>query len=176
VEDERFFREVRTEFRRDIEALPSDIPAPPPVWNSLGADAIYRFEDRGEVREKLRVEARGRARALRVRVLNGDDRPLVYDDVEVRVPVERLLFEAQGGEDYRLVYGAPELKAPEYDMARTQDAAVEAPWAELGPPVRLGVEADVLPWTERHPVLLWVGLLLVVAALGGVTWRAIRSA
>jgi hypothetical protein len=175
VEDERFFREVRSEVRRDTETSSSDMPASPPVWDSLGADAIYRFEDGGAVREKLRVEARGRARALRVRVLNGDDRPLVYEGVEVRVPVERLLFHAREGEEYRLSYGAPDREAPQYDLARTLDPAMKAPRAALGPPVRLGVEADVLPWTERHPVLLWVGLLLVVAALGSVTWRAIRS-
>jgi hypothetical protein len=177
VQDERFFREVRTEVRRDVEAPHLDMPAPPARWDPLGSDVIYRFEQGGVEREKLRVDVRGRARALRVRVLNGDDRPLVYEDVAVRVPVERLLFQARtgGGEEYRLTYGAPGLAAPHYDLARTLDAAMDAPWAGLGPPIRLGVEADVLPWTERHPVLLWVGLLLVVSALGGVTWRAIRS-
>ena len=38
------------------------------------------------------------------------------------------------------------------------------------------VVADVLPWTERHPVLLWLGLLVVVTVLGADTWRALRSA
>jgi hypothetical protein len=175
VEDERFFREVRTEVRRDLEAPPRGMPAPPSQWDLLSADAIYRFEDRGEMREKLCIDARGRARAVRLRIANGDDRPLAYEDVEVRVPVERLLFQAREGEEYRLAYGASDLKAPQYDLARTLDAAVEAPWVELGPPVRVEAAADVLPWTERHPVLLWAGLLLVVATLGGVTWRAIRS-
>jgi hypothetical protein len=175
VEDERFFREVRTEVRRDADEKSRGMPAPPPTWDPLGSDAIYRFEDGVVEREKLRVEVRGRARALRVRVQNGDDRPLVYEGVAVKVPVERLLFEAREGEDYRLSYGAPELKAPQYDLARTLDGAVDAPWAGLGPPVRQALEADVLPWTERHPALLSVGLLLVVAGLGGVTWRALRS-
>jgi hypothetical protein len=175
VEDETFFREVRTDVRRDVEERPRDMPALPPTWDPLGSSTIYRFDDGRVEREKLRVEARGRARALRVRVLNGDDRPLVYDQVAVRVPVERLLFEALDGEEYRLTYGARGLAAPRYDLARTLDAAVDAPWADLGPPVRLAQEADVLPWTERHPVLLWVGLLLAVAGLGGVTWRALRS-
>jgi hypothetical protein len=32
------------------------------------------------------------------------------------------------------------------------------------------------PWTERHPSLLWGGLLAVVVALGGLTWRALHVA
>ena len=52
----------------------------------------------------------------------------------------------------------------------------EAASAALGPPIRRDVVADVLPWTERHPALLWAGLLIVVTALGAVTWRALRSA
>lgn len=174
VEDERFFREVRTEVRRDVEPAPRDqrALAHPLPWDPLGQGTVYRLDPE---RENLRIDARGRARALRVRVLNGDDRPLVFERVTVQVPVERLLFEAEREGEYRLTYGAADLQAPEYDLARTLEAAAEAPWAELGPPVRLEVEADVLPWTERHPALLWVGLLVVVAALGALTWRALRS-
>jgi hypothetical protein len=123
VEDERFFREVRTEIRRDVGEVPRNGLVPSPRWDPLGEGAVYRLGDGGRERAKLRIDARGRARALRVRVLNGDDRPLV-----------------------------------------------------LGAPVRRDAVADVLPWTERHPALLWVGLLAVVAALGALTWRALRSA
>jgi hypothetical protein len=175
VADERFFREVRTAVRRDAEAFDPDMPAPPPVWEPLGADAIFRLVDGDVERQKLRVDVRGRARVLRVRILNGDDRPLVLEGVGVRVPVERLLFRAREGEEYRLTYGAPDLEAPVYDLVRTIDAAVEAPWVDVSAPVRLAVEPDVLPWTERHPALLWVGLVVVVTLLGAVTWRAIRS-
>lgn len=174
VEDERFFREVRSEVRRDIGPVPRDqrAVALPPQWDPLGQGAVYRLD--GE-RERLRLDVRGRARVVRVRVLNGDDRPLVFERVTVQVPVERLLFEAEREGEYRLTYGAVGLEAPEYDLARTLDTAAEAPRAELGPPVRLAIEADVLPWTERHPALLWGGLLVVVAALGALTWRALRS-
>ena len=93
----------------------------------------------------------------------------------MRVPVERVLFEAESGAEYRLTYGAPGLTAPDYDLGRTLGDEPESSLADLGSPVRREVEADVLPWSERHPALLWVGLLLVVAALGAVTWRALRS-
>lgn len=33
-----------------------------------------------------------------------------------------------------------------------------------------------VPWTERHPGLVWCGLLGVVAGLAAVTWNALRRA
>jgi len=176
VQDERFFREVRTEVRRDLAVSDPDRPAPAERWDPLGQGVVYRIEDGGTLRERLGIDARGRARALRVRILNGDDRPLVITGVRVRVPVERLVFDAEPGVEYRLTYGAPDLGPPAYDLARTLGEDPETSAAELGPPVRGAVEADVLPWSERHPRLLWIGLLVVVAALGLVTWRALRSA
>jgi hypothetical protein len=175
VEDDRFFREVRTEVRRDVGRVPRDGPGPPPLWDPLGRDVVFRLETDGDVRAKTRIDARGRSRGLRVRIRNGDDRPLQLEGVQVRVPVERVIFEAEPGGAYRLAYGSADLPAPEYDLARTLDEDPEATRAELGPPVRRHFDADVLPWSERHPVLLWVGLLAVVAALALVTWRALRS-
>jgi hypothetical protein len=176
VEDERFFREARLEVREDPTLSASDTIAPPERWRDAGRGVVYRLEDGGESRECLRVAAVGRARVLRVRLHNRDDRPLRVRRVSVVTPVERLLFEASSAGEYALTYGAPDLRAPTYDLARTLGEDPETGTAELGPPIRRDVVADVLPWTERHPVLLWVGLLLVVAALGAVTWRALRSA
>ncbi len=175
VEDERFFREVRVEARKDPVLSASESVAPPDQWRPVGGGMIYRLEQAGELRESLRVEVAGRARVVRLRLRNRDDRPLRVTNVSVVVPVERLLFEA-ADDDYTLTYGAPKLTAPTYDLARTLDEEPVTSVATLGPPVRRDVVADVLPWTERHPVLLWVGLLMVVAALGAVTWRALRSA
>jgi hypothetical protein len=176
VEDERFFREARLEVREDPPLGALDPIAPPERWTSAGRGVVYRLEDDGESRESLRVEASGRARALRLRLRNRDDRPLRVAGVSVVVPVERLLFEAPREGVYTLTYGAADLRAPTYDLPRTLDEEPETGAAELGPPIRREVVADVLPWTERHPVLLWVGLLVVVAVLGAVTWRALRSA
>lgn len=176
VEDERFFREVRLEAREDPTPSASDAIAPRERWRSVGRGVVYRLESDGERRECLRVDASGRARVLRLRLRDRDDRPLKVRGVSVVVPVERLLFEAPDGGEFTLTYGAPDLPPPTYDLGRTLEADREAVAGELGPPIRRDVVADVLPWTERHPLLLWVGLLLVVAALGAVTWRALRSA
>jgi hypothetical protein len=176
VADERFFREVRVEARHEAEA---DSPAV--GWDEIGRGAIYRLEHEGRRRECVRIEARGRGRSLRIRVRNRDDRPLRLRAVVVRVPVERLLFEASPPGRYRLTYGSAGRGAPSYDLART--AGDVATWGasarptRLGPPRRLtaGEEAK-RPWTERHPSLLWAGLLAVVLALGALTYGALRRA
>jgi hypothetical protein len=46
----------------------------------------------------------------------------------------------------------------------------------LGPERALTPEAAGLrPFTERHPVLLWIALILVVGTLGLVALRSARS-
>ncbi len=145
-------------------------------WAEIGRGAIYRLGSATRPSECLRVSVAGRERALRVRLRNRDDRPLAVRAARVRVPVERVVFEAAGERAYRLVYGSTEAP-PEFDLARTvgdvEAWAAGAREARLGPPHRLAAAAgEEAAWTERHPALLWTGLLAVVAALGALVWRA----
>jgi hypothetical protein len=194
VTDPRFFRGVVLERTWDVAA------GQQPSWTSLRDDVIYRIPraqpamiaalpgesgtvvDRGGQAtgpsEKLTVEAEERTRRLRVRVVNRDDAPLAVKSASVLVPEERLVFEARPGRRYRLTYGRPELSTPQYDLQRTVgDAAAWAAAAQEGQmraPEAIPTPAPPLPpWSERYPALLWVGLLLVVAALGLATWRAL---
>lgn len=176
VADERFFREARVEARHEPWT-----PGGALWWEEIGRGALYRLEHEERRRECLRIEARGRERVLRVRVRNLDDRPLQLRGVALRVPVERLLFEAERPGRYRLTYGSADRRAPSYDLART--AGDLGAWSEaaqparFGPPRRLASGGDEdRPWTERHPSLLWGGLLAVVVALGALTYGALRRA
>jgi uncharacterized protein DUF3999 len=179
VADPRFFRGVTLEARSDP---PSAVPAgaTAPSWRELAEGAVYRYREADRVVESLRLEVPGRERTLRLRIHNRDDAPLDVRGVSVGVPVERLAFEAAPAARYRLRYGAPGLGAPAYDLPRTVgDAALWTASAEeagLQPPMRLRAVADVLPWTERYPGLLWAGLLTAVVVLGLVTRRALRAA
>lgn len=181
VSDPAFFRGVAVEARVD-PALGVDGQAGAPLaWRYLGEGAIYRYDEDGERRECLRLDVGGRERVLRLRIRNRDDRPLAVRGAVALVPVERLVFEARAGGQYRLRYGEARLSAPSYDLARTagdpvlfaaraQEAPLRAPQAvPVAPPAPP-------PWTERNPALLWMGLVAVVTALGAVTWRALRAA
>jgi len=181
VSDPAFFRGVIVEARIDPFPAGAGEAALPLSWRYLGEGAIYRYEEGGETREGLRLDVSGRERVLRLRVRNRDDRPLAIRGVTAFVPVERLAFEARAEGPYRLRYGDARLSNPTYDLARTAGNpalfAARALPAELRAPRTVpGAPPPVPPWTERNPVLLWAGLLAVVATLGAVTWRALRAA
>ena len=174
--DPRFWRGVGIEARLDP---PAGQAGPPLAWTFLCEGAIYRAESEGELRESRRVEVAGRHRVLRVRIRNRDDTPLQIAGATVMTPVERIAFEAAPGRRYRLTYGDERRMAPTYDLARTVgDATLFAARAKdcaLGPPVVTLPVAVVRPWTDRHPTLLWAGLVGVVLALGALTRQALRS-
>jgi hypothetical protein len=179
VQDPRFFRGVTVEARLEPAAT-AQARELLPLWMGLGECAIYRYEVSGRTVESLRLELPGRHRTLRLRIHNRDDAPLALGAVSVGVPVERLAFEAAPEKRYRLRYGAPALTAPAFDLART--AGDPARWtagavdARLAPPAPVAAPPARVPWTERHPALLWIGLVATVVVLGLVTHRALRAA
>lgn len=176
VDDEHFLRDVRVLARREPTAGGGAL-----WWQEIGRGVVYRLEADGKVRERLALEVTGRERVLRLRVRNLDDAPLAVRGVEFEAPLERLLFEAKPGQTYRLTFGSSGRAAPSYDLART--AGDVSTWGETARPAALGPAVKVggagraePPWTERHPGLLWAGLVAVVAALGGLTCGALRRA
>jgi hypothetical protein len=180
VEDARFFREARVEARRDWEDTREGALGGA-RWVEIGRGAVYRLEGDGRTSECLRLAVSGRERALRVVLRDGDDRPLAVRGAVVAVPVERLLFEARPGRSYRLTYGQPHQAPPVFDLERGMGDP--AAWAAAASPAELGplrpmddAASGARAWTERHPWLLWAGLLAVVAILGGLTVRALRGA
>jgi hypothetical protein len=181
VADPVFFRGVVVEARVDPPPPREGEPGLPLAWRYLGECALYRYDEAGTRREGLRVDVAGRERVLRLRIRNRNDRPLAIRGATAFVPVERVVFEARAGDQYRLRYGDLRLSAPTYDLARTAGdpglfAARAQPAALLAPQAMPVAPPAPPPWTERSPVLLWVGLVAVVTALGAVTWRALRTA
>jgi hypothetical protein len=176
VADARFFREVLVEPRP--EAPSGRHRSADAAWLPAASGAIYRYEEDGRARERLRVEAGGRAAQLRLRIRNGADRPLDIRGLTVMAPVERVVFEARPGRRYALEYGVPARLAPSYDLGRTVGDA--GAWIARARPATVGEprapEPARVPWTERHPALLWAGLLAAVLALGALTRRALRAA
>jgi len=166
----RFLRSVVVEAQR----VPLD-------WVAIGDGVVYRYESGGRHYEKTRLDVGGRERRIRLRIRNLDDAPLDVRAARVIVPRERVLFEAQPGRVYWLTYGDERAPAPSFDLQRTMgDPAAWAAGARpgrLGQPQRItGGPAAARPWTERHPALLWTGLVVVALLLGALTWRALREA
>jgi hypothetical protein len=114
-----------------------------------------------------------------ITIENGDDAPLVPTAVRLEMLERDLCFEASGGSGYVLYYGDPALTPPRYDLGqlvhfRVQDATRALAQAERRNP-EYQPRPDARPFTERHPILLWIALALVVAILGAIAFRNARA-
>jgi hypothetical protein len=114
---------------------------------------------------------------IEVAIGNGDDQPLPIAAVRLEMRQRRLCFDAgSAGAPLTLDYGDAGLDAPVYDYAKLFQPAASPLAATLGPEAlnaEYEARAESRPFTERHPELLWIGLLGVVCILA-VT--AIKSA
>jgi len=124
----------------------------------------------------LGASLRGSA-TVEVAIDNGDDPPLPISSVQLQMRQRGICFDIALGTTYTLMYGDPALHTPVYDYARLFTAASHPIAAALGPEEpnpTFAPRADARPYTERHPEILWLGLLAVVAALGSVALRSAR--
>jgi len=119
-----------------------------------------------------------RVTSLELTVEDGDDAPLVFRSVEARVPVPELFLAAPEGE-YALLIGAPDEKAPRYELERVRDvvlavdaADVDAAALEDNPDFSLSARLHGQGTGQR--VLLWVVLIGAVVILGLLTLRLAR--
>ena len=90
----------------------------------------------------------------------------------------RIYFDFVGPAQLTLFYGDEKLSAPVYDYAKLFQRDQRAPRA------RLAAEAsnseytqrpDDRPWSERHPLVLWIAIVTAVVVLAGVALRSMRT-
>ncbi len=114
---------------------------------------------------------------IEVAVDNGDDQPLAIRAMRLDMRERKLCFDAPDG-PVDLDYGDSTLQSPVYDYSRLFSPAAPARVAELhselSNPLYLPPPIKVRPLTERHPELLWIALLGVVAILGAIAFRSAR--
>jgi hypothetical protein len=116
------------------------------------------------------------ASTIKLTIQNGDDAPLALHAISLQMRERQVCFLRKPGTSYVLRYGDPALGAPEYDLSPLQAALSNASLSTLGPERALTPEANrKIPFTERHPVLLWIALILVVGTLGFVALRSARK-
>jgi hypothetical protein len=118
-----------------------------------------------------------------IEVENGDDRPLPIAAVRLEMRQRKLCFDAPATADassgLALYYGDPALLAPVYDYDRLFVPADKPLAAQLGPeqmnPGYRPPPAEVRPFTERHPQVLWIALIAVICVLGVVALKSSRN-
>jgi len=110
-----------------------------------------------------------------VKVDNGDDPPLSFQSVRLQMLERTLCFDATPGANYTLYYGDPALSAPRYDYATLftpDEKAARATFDSEKNNPDYKSRPDTRSFTERHPALLWIALVLVVVLLGGIALRS----
>lgn len=164
-------------FRRDVEVTAHN--------DSVARGEIHRIRMKraeGAVEsEELALTLGGvHAPRYRLTIENGDDPPLRILGVQVFSIERRLYFDPRGNSTLRIYYGDERLRAPLYDYAKLfQEPQDEAtPRAELGPGTHNSAytgRPDERPWTDKHPEVLWIAMILAVAGLAAVALRGLRS-
>jgi len=177
-------------FSRDVRITVEPAPAKPavdqaglppePAIYSGNLLRLHRTEDGHRIdEERLAIDApvAGFDTPSRwtIRIENGDDLPLSVSSVQLQMLARELCFEAAGNARYTLFYGDPALLAPQYDYSALftlhPDAAQVTAGAEQRNPI-YQARPDQRPFTEKHPALLWVALIAVIALLGGIALRS----
>lgn len=166
-----------TNFRRDVEIRDEKD-------NWLGSGDVERVHmvrgGRKIDSEQYNVSFFGSGHTtIKVIVHNGDDRPLNFAGARLEQLERRMYFDAAGPAQLTVYYGDDKLGAPVYDYAKLFQRAKNASPATLGPESANAVYSerpDERPWSERHPVVLWIAIVAAVAGLSAIALRSMRTA
>jgi hypothetical protein len=115
---------------------------------------------------------------LKLKIENGDDRPLPIAQVRPLSIQRRIYFDPVGKSALQLYYGDPKLESPSYDFAKFFQQGPTTVSAALGAPTanpQYAGRPDERPWSERHQALLWLAMIAAVALLGAMAVRSFKE-
>lgn len=143
---------------------------------------VHRDEDGHRIdEERLSLDTDGAvmnlARKWVITIDNGDDPPLSIQSVQLAMIERQLCFEASSEDGYTLNYGDPQRTSPAYDYQRLFVAQSHPAEATLGPEQpnpQFQPRPDTRAFTEKHPALLWIALVAIVALLSGIALRTAK--
>ncbi len=158
-------------FQRDVSVEGSNDRT---NWHAIQLrDVIFSFQTPKFTGSKLSVAyPENTYRYLRLTVFNQDNPPLVVNGALISGILRKLVFQAQPQESYRLLYGNPSARYPQYDLEQyfkyleTENLSQ----ATLGPhgvnPFFVEKVPLPPPFSERYPWLLPGALALSIGAVG----------
>ena len=167
---------TQSNFRRSVEiANEKDV-----ILGSGEIDRIHLVRAGQKIdSEHQQVEFSGVGqKVIKVKVRNGDDRPLKITGARLQQLERRIYFDRPGQEPVTLYYGDEKLDPPVYDYAKLfqQDkAAVQAQFGSETANANYSERPDDRPWSERHPVVLWIAIVIAVLGLGTIALRSMRT-
>jgi hypothetical protein len=176
-----FSRDVTVEVRPVASARSESAEPPVPVTSSGNLLRVHILQNDHHIdQENLAIEAPrvtfDTPSQWTISIDNGDNAPLVPAAVRLEMLRRDLCFESGSG-DYALYYGDEKLSPPRYDLGQffvIKDAAQAAAGPEQPNP-EYQPRPDDRPFTEKHPLLLWIALALVICVLGAIALRSAKA-
>lgn len=157
------------EFHRAVQLDASDDNK---AWFLLTQGTVFRVPDE----ESLALTySKRHERYLRLRIFNGDNRPVSVPRVYVETPKQSIKFLSSSAGDVTLYYGNPSATPPVYDLAAilSRRAPLPETTALIGEwrvnPAYQAPAKPVAPWSERHPAVLYAVLGVAVACMAALT-------
>lgn len=178
-----FSREVNIRIAAVASPASTDGAEPErPVTTSGNLIRVHSIQDGHKIdEERLAIDAPwadfATAAKWTVTIDNGDDAPLVLERVQLQMLERKLCFEGVPAARYALLYGDQALTAPQYDYATVSTPQADAFQAAMEPEQANSAyqpRPDERPFTEKHPALLWIALIAVIALLGGLALRSVK--
>jgi Protein of unknown function (DUF3999) len=183
TEPASFSRNVKISASSISQQAVNDAAVPPSPVVSFGSLLrVHRVQDGHRIdEERLSVNPPSTAfdtpSKWTITIENGDDSPIQLVSVRLEMLERSLCFEASGTGGYMLYSGDSALAAPKYDYAALYMPQSQAAKANAGPEKPnpdYQDRPDSRPFTERHPVLLWLGLAFAILLLGVVALRSAK--
>jgi hypothetical protein len=161
----------RADFHRAAELEASDDAK---TWSLVTRGTLFQVS--GE--QSLAIDYPSRhERYLRLRIFNGDNRPVPVPRVYVETLKRVFKFLPASAGDLWLYYGNPDARPPVYDLAAVLGRQAPIPETTLvigewkTNPDYKPPPGQEKPWSEQHPAALYTVLGLAVVGMGLVTVR-----
>jgi hypothetical protein len=178
VSSGNFHRQVEVEVESAADKQSGNSPSNGSNFDILRYHGVRNGKRIDEEQLNEGVSSRPGATHWTVTIQNGDDPPVALDSVKLEMFAHRLCFDATAGTAYSLYYGDQALTAPQYDYASLFHADKEAAQATFGPAQtnpQFTPRPDDRPFTERHPALLWIALVVAVVVLGSIALKTAKQ-
>jgi hypothetical protein len=155
-----FEREYRLEMKTEEQAEPLERLKRP--FTPVTSGAWRRGFELARKPLEIRLPGEMFVKELRLSVVDANNPPLTITSVRYQAPARQVIFAKSAEIEWpvRVYFGNPAAQEPAYDFRKTVSPRAEAVRLEVGSdPQRNPVyQAPPVPWSERHPWLVYVVL------------------
>jgi len=160
VEGSNFFRRVEVEGSNDLKE-----------WHKLARDCIFSISVDDQAERKTTVKLGNvSARYIKIRVFNGDNKPINLVSVKGYFLKKYLVMIPEKDVEYKLLYGNPGARSVNYDLGevikgRSIDNFGIGSLADQVRNDKYEPYKENKPWTEDKPYILWIAMGIIILGL-----------